>query len=92
MDTGHVFMAGIGLAFFVVGAAQWYAPERHRLSWLVSTMDDPEGGEKAQKGMNSVVRALVVAGMYVAGFFLTLAWSTVFERLYTVFVTLLALR
>ncbi|MFB6172490.1 MAG: hypothetical protein ABEJ23_08135 [Haloarculaceae archaeon] len=36
-----------------------------------------------------LVRAMAVAGMYVAGPFLTLAWISVFNRLYAIFVRLL---
>jgi hypothetical protein len=88
MDTGALYAAAVGLFFFALGTVQWLSPEVHRLSWMVSQTDAPETRATAQRGMNSVVRAMAVAGMYVAGLFLTLAWSPVFERLYSVFVRL----
>jgi hypothetical protein len=90
MDTGALYATVVGLAFLLVGAVQWFAPEMHRLSRLVARDQDGIGGEPARRHTNSVVRALAVAGMYGAGLFLTLAWLPVFERMYAVVVELVA--
>lgn len=89
MDTGALYSAIVGMVFLLIGAGQWFAPEYHLLTQLVSRTDEPVAGETAQQDMKSIVRAMAAAGMYIAGLFLTLAWISVFDRLYSVFVWML---
>lgn len=88
MGSGALVTAGIGGLFFLLGVAQWYGPELHRLHVVLTT--PPESGEKTERHVSSVVRAMAVAGMYIAGIFLAFAWTIpVFVRLYTIGATLL---
>lgn len=88
MVGGQLLGAAVGGFFFALAVAQWYGPRLHYLQYL--TTRDDSIGETGEQHMSTLVRAMTVAGMYVAGAFLALSWTfPVLERLYTVGTALL---